>query len=1108
MNVITCRSCNHVNPLGSKFCNHCGTALPPQTTQICANCGTTNPQNRLYCDSCGSRLGALGRLPREEKPTSETPPAQPTRHGFVLPSRRPGDTGELDPDDLPEWLKTGERPGAEPSPERQSHITDWLQKLTELKEEEDPNRLTVDYGFLERPKWPGRERRTEVEETQTPRDELPEDLFEEVVNEEESATSSLPGRSKDKPQLDMPPTPPSFTAHKGEGEPATKSMPTDEFEDWQTDFAPEEADLTTGRGVADWLTTWADDESNQGSAPNVADWLTDSPTLAESASQPELSDWDTDWDTPEATSSAITPREDWLTDLAPGTESEDEAEIDWSALPNDWLTTLEETEAESAQSRLTATPMWPESSLRDEPWLDDEPALAEFTQRQEQSSPSAFEKASITDWLAELTVNTPAAAEEKSSSPGWLDDFPDDFGEQEAEASALSVSPQPDIPTAEADSLTDWLADLHGDEEASAAIVNWLSDEDEPSPEIFSAGETDVTDEITGGEEIDLSSWLHELEADTDEDDAAAVAATSLAENDLPDWFTEFETPITESRLTPDVQQPAFPDNLLEPDTALADTTDSDVPEWLSQLRSADTTFFVAPEEVEAAPPPVEEKVSEPILPDWFMALEQETESTDFEPTVPESAWPISPKEAPPPVEKRMTAEPTYRANLEGIPQELARAELPDWLQQSLNEGNVVSTSRPSLELPDLPLPQSDLPEWLSPQGDEDFDTALEAALSVQGSELVGSPLSSEWADILGDMAPGEALLSLERAEIPEWIQELRPRDTADEAPEAELEPEEPAGPLAGLRGVIPIEPVVAQPKMNIAATHYTTTKEHKEQAAMLYQLIHAEPEILTQVGQKRASMSVLIRVGMAILLLLAVVAGLFLPNMPLVLPSPVTGVEAAQSAIAAAAGSTVLVAFEYTPGLAGELDPQAQLILGQLAASGKQIVVVSQYAAGLGQANSLGLDVAATQFIPGETIGLRALAACLNGSSDCFTLFGSGGPLLLAPGEVGLIVVLTGERDSLLGWMEQVAPQTENIPLVVGTTQGLAPLAQPYLGSQQIDGLIAGLPGAAAYEMALTGETGVVGKQLQAQALAQLLIVILLLVGAVYYALTGLSRK
>lgn len=163
-------------------------------------------------------------------------------------------------------------------------------------------------------------------------------------------------------------------------------------------------------------------------------------------------------------------------------------------------------------------------------------------------------------------------------------------------------------------------------------------------------------------------------------------------------------------------------------------------------------------------------------------------------------------------------------------------------------------------------------------------------------------------------------------------------------------------------------------------------------------------------------------------------------------------------------------------------------------------MVAVSQYAAGIGQAQSLGIPLANTQLIPGETIGLRTLAGCLNGAAACPASAALPGGV--SAQDVGLIVVLTAERDSLIGWLEQVGSQT-NIPLVMGTTQGLAPLAQPYLLSGQMNGLLAGLPAAAAYEQAVSGRSGPVTEQLQGQTVAQLLIVLLFIIGAAYYTLT-----
>ena len=47
---------------------------------------------------------------------------------------------------------------------------------------------------------------------------------------------------------------------------------------------------------------------------------------------------------------------------------------------------------------------------------------------------------------------------------------------------------------------------------------------------------------------------------------------------------------------------------------------------------------------------------------------------------------------------------------------------------------------------------------------------------------------------------------------------------------------------------------------------------------------------------------------------------------------------------------------------------------------------------------------------------------------------------------------------------MEQVEPQT-SVPIVLGVTEALGPLARPYVVSQQVDGLLDGLTAAAAYD-------------------------------------------
>jgi hypothetical protein len=117
--MIICRHCAAENPFGSKFCNNCGTTLPPSTHILCPNCQTSNPRNRLYCDECGTRL--IKEAPAPDKPPAEE---QAGARRFDLPMRPPGDTGELDPLAVPDWLRTGEHKQEAKPPEETADLDD------------------------------------------------------------------------------------------------------------------------------------------------------------------------------------------------------------------------------------------------------------------------------------------------------------------------------------------------------------------------------------------------------------------------------------------------------------------------------------------------------------------------------------------------------------------------------------------------------------------------------------------------------------------------------------------------------------------------------------------------------------------------------------------------------------------------------------------------------------------------------------------------------------------------------------------------------------------------------------------------------------------------
>ena len=109
----------------------------------------------------------------------------------------------------------------------------------------------------------------------------------------------------------------------------------------------------------------------------------------------------------------------------------------------------------------------------------------------------------------------------------------------------------------------------------------------------------------------------------------------------------------------------------------------------------------------------------------------------------------------------------------------------------------------------------------------------------------------------------------------------------------------------------------------------------------------------------------------------------------------------------------------------------------------------------------------------------------------------------------VDLIIVLTGERDSLINWFEQVGSQTE-IPVVAGITQSLAPIAAPYQTAEQTSAVVAGFPSALSYEQlrleSKDSEPGLTNqKQMGAYVMAQWLVIILFSGGVIYYGIAGL---
>ena len=1041
-NLTVCRECNTPNTPGSKFCNNCGARLPAGTNLICSNCGTPNPRNRVFCDNCGTRLV------KEETPKVPDKPEEPASGGtkaFSLPARPPGDTGELDPNTLPDWLKTGDTGAIDAghtADDQSDEMPDWL-KASLRSKGADPDKLP------------------RLEEL-TPDKRTTDDLPDWLVSEGDTS-----------PIIDSP-----------------KEISTEIYLDLVS-RAEDNSDP---------------DEPFDASQANLPDWL------AEAASLPDIA--------PEAGNQRLGNQR--LHD-----DTDDSAAFDSPAEPGpaDDLRSPAESASETSESEVVESAV--SSDLTGRP---SEPDLYPDT---EASAEDASE-AELADWLADLDQ----LGEVGDVDGGQEEADADTLFEETAAASTMPAAPDAaDADTAETDFdelLPDWLADSAAEGDAPVAA----DETDDAFDDLFVAAPTTPESELAWLAATD-GLTLEDEESDDRpgaepgetegvvgepsrlDDEATAEPDQPAPTNDL-DWLTElaaFERDVltagqtaTEDEQLEEERPEDIPttDALSEPAPTTASATPADLADddWLSPNSLADDDLLtMQPEVAEELPdwleqlgPPISDQSldsgveaelgEEPLLPsedlpDWIASMRPN--SSLLGSSLPSALSPASSLPEP----------------LQDIPEELAGAELPEWLQDI-----------PISEAPVTPAEEvSGIPDWLIdlPEGYETSDISVD----------------QEWDNILGDLPPAVPLeQTLVKADIPDWVQALKPPDLLRERSVAEG-PAEPAqtapdsGPLAGLQGAVAIEPVILKPRMVTAFDQFTLppTLEQQQQVTLLRQLTRNEPGLATTVMPKTvggvlpSTTSLWLRLLLAGILIATILLGLLVPD--LVMDEPVStsdSVEQVYTIIEAAAGRPVLVAFEYTPALAGELTPQANLLLAQLDANGSTVITVSQYPAGMAIAAASSQDVSHQDlgYLAGEAIGLRQLGNCLSHQLSCETVPGWIQRIEIQQtlSDVALIIVLTGERNTLINWIEQVGTRSE-VPIVAGITQALAPVAAPYVATGQLEGVLEGATATTVYEEGFGLDLPGSGRRpLAAQQMAQLVVAAFLLIGSLLYGISGTIAK
>ncbi len=601
--------------------------------------------------------------------------------------------------------------------------------------------------------------------------------------------------------------------------------------------------------------------------------------------------------------------------------------------------------------------------------------------------------------------------------------------------------------------------------------------------------------------EGEIPDWLQRLRLEPD------APPTPVEAEELPDWLQE---------LRPEPEEP--PSGPLEAEAPPL-VEEEELPDWLRELRPEPEAPPVTPVE---APPLAEEEVEEEI-PDWLqrLRLEPEAPPTLVEAEVPPLAVEAEPAEETPAWLKELGPVPEGEVPVFKEAEEVPpREEAPEWLREL---GPPELAAEEAAEAPPAVLgvevPTDEVPDWLKELG-----PPVTAERPAVEEEAPLPPLSPEE---VSPMVAAEEALEIEglaQAEIPTWLQELRPREVEEGVAEAPgvIEIVETTGLLAGIQGVLPVEPIVSGPhKAPPAPTAAVTVGP--EQAKLFREIITQGPAPVTEVvAPRRARIwGGVLRRFIYLLIALAVIIPLFgggdwFGEAELPSGAATDFYNAIQNL---PSNSVVLLAFDYDPSTAAEMDRLAEPVLWHLMDRKVKLMAVSLLPTGPAVAGNL-LDRVAGEhdgeyqygqkyvnlgYIPGQAAAPNELASDLRAIVPRDYRQGKSLDELPATQkvngiqDVSLIIEFAAQQRTLQWWIEQVGSQHQ-VEIMAAVSAAVEPTAAPYHNSGQLAGLISGLPSAAQYEKKTNKWPPLAIASVDAQSVAHLAIVALIVLGSLVY--------
>jgi hypothetical protein len=367
------------------------------------------------------------------------------------------------------------------------------------------------------------------------------------------------------------------------------------------------------------------------------------------------------------------------------------------------------------------------------------------------------------------------------------------------------------------------------------------------------------------------------------------------------------------------------------------------------------------------------------------------------------------------------------------------------------------------------------------------FVPGVDAPQAGQADDL----FASEMPDWLSNIAPVESKPAdakvptqenITPAELPSWVQAMRPVETAlPSEPAFTAEgPIEDRGPLAGLRGVLPLAGIIQPGKSKPQSIRMQADEAQQASAAALEQILSAEAEAKPLRGggtfATQRALRWAITAALFLIITLSLVTGLQTAPLPSSLPAESASILPTLELMPN--GAPVLMIFDYEPALAGEIESVAVPFLDRFLASRRpRVTVLSTSPTGAALADKLfahelikddayqsGTEYLNLGYLPGGNAGMLYFAEYPRDAipSDDWSLPAAQDVTRLS--DYAAIILFTDQSETARAWIEQTALQRADRPLVVISSAQAAPMILPYAQSGQIAGLASGLHGGALF--------------------------------------------